>query len=51
MAVRRPGAGYMDVRRGRSPLLEPHVTGWMAHKPPFAFAERDWNTRTTHSLF
>jgi len=34
-----PGAGYLYVRRGRWPLLEPRVTGWMAHKSPFAFAE------------
>ena len=32
-----PGAGYLYVRRDHWPLLEPRVTGWMAHKHPFAF--------------
>ena len=33
-----PGAGYLYVRRGLWPALEPAVTGWMANKHPFAFA-------------
>jgi kynureninase len=33
-----PGAGYLYVRRDLWPELEPRVTGWMAHKSPFAFA-------------
>jgi kynureninase len=32
-----PGAGYLYVRRDLWPRLEPKVTGWMAHKQPFAF--------------
>jgi kynureninase len=32
-----PGAGYLYVRRDLWPRLEPRVTGWMAHKNPFAF--------------
>jgi kynureninase len=32
-----PGAGYLYVRRGLWPSLEPRFTGWMAHKRPFAF--------------
>jgi len=32
-----PGAGYLYVRRDHWPRLEPRVTGWMAHKQPFAF--------------
>jgi kynureninase len=32
-----PGAGYLYVRRDLWPKLEPRVTGWMAHKRPFAF--------------
>jgi kynureninase len=32
-----PGAGYLYVRRDLWPALEPRVTGWMAHKRPFAF--------------
>lgn len=35
--VRRPGAGYLYVRRDHWPRLEPRVTGWMAHLQPFAF--------------
>lgn len=32
-----PGAGYLYVRRDLWPMLEPRVTGWMAHLSPFAF--------------
>ena len=32
-----PGAGYLYVRRDLWPTLEPRVTGWMAHRKPFAF--------------
>jgi kynureninase len=32
-----PGAGYLYVRRDLWPGLRPKVTGWMAHKQPFAF--------------
>ena len=32
-----PGAGYLYVRRDLWPTLEPKLTGWMAHKHPFAF--------------
>ena len=32
-----PGAGYLYVRRDLWPALRPKLTGWMAHKQPFAF--------------
>lgn len=32
-----PGAGYLYVRRDLWPKLEPRLTGWLAHKHPFAF--------------
>jgi kynureninase len=32
-----PGAGYLYVRRDLWPRLEPRLTGWIAHKNPFAF--------------
>ena len=32
-----PGAGYLYVRRDLWPSLEPKMTGWQAHKNPFAF--------------
>jgi kynureninase len=32
-----PGAGYLYVRSDLRPTLEPRLTGWMAHKHPFAF--------------
>jgi kynureninase len=32
-----PGAGYLYVKRDLWPRLEPKVTGWLAHKHPFAF--------------
>ncbi len=32
-----PGAGYLYVRRDLWPELRPAVTGWAAHKNPFAF--------------
>jgi kynureninase len=33
-----PGAGYLYVRPDLQTKLEPKVTGWMAHRAPFAFA-------------
>lgn len=32
-----PGAGYLYVRPDLRARLEPSVTGWMAHRAPFAF--------------
>src|SRR6185369_15894479 len=32
-----PGAGYLYVRRELWPTLQPAMTGWLAHKHPFAF--------------
>jgi len=32
-----PGAGYLYVRRDLWPRLKPRVTGWIAHRNPFAF--------------
>jgi len=32
-----PGAGYLYVRRDLWSKLEPGITGWLAHKEPFAF--------------
>ncbi len=32
-----PGAGYLYVRRDLWPRLKPAVTGWQAHREPFAF--------------
>jgi kynureninase len=32
-----PGAGYLYVRRDLWSQLEPKLTGWVAHKHPFAF--------------
>lgn len=32
-----PGAGYLYVRRDLWSSLQPRVTGWMAHRNPFAF--------------
>jgi len=32
-----PGAGWLYVRPDLRPLLEPRVTGWMAHRAPFDF--------------
>jgi kynureninase len=32
-----PGAGYLYARRDLWPELKPRVTGWVAHKSPFAF--------------
>lgn len=32
-----PGAGYLYVRRDLWGKLRPRVTGWMAHRKPFAF--------------
>ncbi len=34
-----PGAGYLYVRRDLWPHLEPRMTGWSAHKRPFAFED------------
>lgn len=33
-----PGAGYLYVRAGLAETLAPKLTGWMAHRAPFAFA-------------
>jgi kynureninase len=32
-----PGAGYLYVRRDLWPALKPRLTGWVAHRNPFAF--------------
>jgi kynureninase len=32
-----PGAGYLYVRRDLWPMLKPRLTGWVAHRNPFAF--------------
>jgi kynureninase len=32
-----PGAGYLYARPELRPRLEPLITGWMAHREPFAF--------------
>ena len=32
-----PGAGYLYVSPRVAPMLEPALTGWMAHENPFAF--------------
>jgi len=32
-----PGAGYLYVRPGLLPQLQPAATGWMAHRHPFEF--------------
>jgi kynureninase len=32
-----PGAGYLYVRPDLREMLKPTVTGWMAHREPFAF--------------
>ncbi len=32
-----PGAGYLYVRPDLQTKLEPRITGWMAHRAPFAF--------------
>jgi len=32
-----PGAGYLYVQRDLWPELRPRVTGWVAHRAPFAF--------------
>lgn len=32
-----PGGGYLYVRRDLWPVLRPRLTGWMAHRNPFAF--------------
>jgi kynureninase len=35
-----PGAGYLYVRREHWATLQPRLTGWMAHREPFAFEDR-----------
>jgi kynureninase len=35
-----PGAGYLYVRREHWAALQPRLTGWMAHREPFAFEDR-----------
>jgi kynureninase len=34
-----PGAGYLYVRRDHWSSLQPRLTGWMAHRAPFAFED------------
>jgi kynureninase len=34
-----PGAGYLYVRRDHWASLRPRLTGWMAHRAPFAFED------------
>ncbi len=34
-----PGNGYLYVRKDLWPALRPSLTGWSAHKNPFAFAD------------
>ena len=34
-----PGAGYLYVRRDHWQSLQPRLTGWMAHRAPFAFED------------
>src|SRR5579871_2257114 len=36
-----PGAGYLYVRRDLWPTLKPRLTGWVAHRNPFAFDPGD----------
>ena len=36
-----PGAGYLYVRRDLWPRLKPRLTGWVAHRNPFAFDPGD----------
>jgi kynureninase len=35
-----PGAGYLYVKRKHWATLQPRLTGWMAHREPFAFEDR-----------
>ncbi|HMD33256.1 MAG TPA: aminotransferase class V-fold PLP-dependent enzyme [Candidatus Acidoferrales bacterium] len=35
-----PGVGYLYVRPDLAPKLNPAITGWFAHKSPFAFDPR-----------
>ncbi len=40
-----PGAGYLYVRRDLWPTLRPKLTGWAAHREPFAFStEHDYDS-------
>src|SRR5580658_6666322 len=40
-----PGAGYLYVRRDLWGKLQPRLTGWMAHRNPFAFStEHDYDS-------
>jgi kynureninase len=46
-----PGAGYLYVRRDLWPELSPRVTGWAAHRNPFAFAqEHDYDPSAARFL-
>jgi kynureninase len=46
-----PGAGYLYVRRDLWPELKPRVTGWAAHRQPFAFAaEHDYDPGVSRFL-
>ena len=43
-----PGAGYLYVRRDLWPALKPRLTGWAAHRKPFAFDPAPSTTPRTH---
>jgi len=46
-----PGAGYLYVRRDLWPQLRPRVTGWAAHREPFAFSsEHDYDSSIARFL-
>jgi len=46
-----PGAGYFYVRRDLWPRLRPRVTGWAAHREPFAFSsEHDYDSSIARFL-
>ncbi|HUJ39553.1 MAG TPA: aminotransferase class V-fold PLP-dependent enzyme [Candidatus Acidoferrales bacterium] len=45
-----PGVGYLYVRPDLAPQLAPAITGWFAHKSPFAFDPRPIE-RTSDSGF
>ena len=40
-----PGVGYLFVRPGLATELRPRLTGWMAHRRPFAFEAGDQDFR------
>jgi kynureninase len=46
-----PGAGYLYVRRDLWPEIEPRITGWAAHRSPFAFStEHEYASDVTRFL-